>query len=93
MAANITQDNMSQKIMHNSVKTYIGLLQKNREGGSGGGRGERVGGGNGISKGQIKKKWKFQGCSRKTNAELPRVLVVDFGISKGCHTNLQNFQG
>ena len=48
----------------------------------------------GNSWGQLKKKkWKFQGCSRKTNAEFPWVLVFDFGISKGCHTNLQNFQG
>ena len=43
--------------------------------------------------GQLKKKLKFQGCSRKTNAKFPWVLVFDFGISRGCHTNLQNFQG
>ena len=46
----------------------------------------------GNSRGQLKKKWKFQGCSRKTNAEFPWVLVFDLGIAKWCHTNLQNFQ-
>ena len=35
------------------------------------------------SRGQLKKKWKFQGYSRKTNGEFPWVLVLDFGISKG----------
>ena len=47
----------------------------------------------GNSRCQLKKKWKFQGCSRKTNVEFPWVSVFDFGISKGCHTNSQNFQG
>ena len=47
----------------------------------------------GNFRGQLKKKCKFQGCSRKTNAKFPWVLVFDFGISRGCHTNLQNFQG
>ena len=44
------------------------------------------------SKGQIKKKWNFLGCSRKNNVEFPQVLVFDLGISKGCLTILQNFQ-
>ena len=49
----------------------------------------------GNSRGQFKKKWKFQWYSRKTNVEFPWpwVLVFYFGIAKGCHTNLQNFQG
>ena len=40
-----------------------------------------------------KKKWNFQGCSRKTHVEFPWALVFDLGISKGCHTILQTFQG
>ena len=47
----------------------------------------------GNSRGQLKKKWKLQWYSRKANVEFPWVLVFYFGISKGCHTNLQNFQG
>ena len=44
--------------------------------------------------GLIKKEVEILGVfKKKTNAEFPWVLVFDFGISKGCHTNLQNFQG
>ena len=40
----------------------------------------------GNSKGELKKKWNFQGCWRKTHVEFPWVVVVDFGISsKGCY--------
>ena len=41
---------------------------------------------------QLKKKLNFQGCSKKSHVEIPWVLVFDLGISKGCHTILQNFQ-
>ena len=47
----------------------------------------------GNSRGTLKKKWDFQGCSRKSHLEFPWVLVFDLGISKGCHTILQNFRG
>ena len=47
----------------------------------------------GNSRVQLKKKWNFQGCSRKTHVKFPLVLIFDFGISKECHTILQNFQG
>ena len=47
----------------------------------------------GNSSGQLKKKWNFQGCSRKTHVKFPWVLIFDLGISKECHTILQNFQG
>ena len=39
----------------------------------------------------IKKKWNFQGCSRKAFVEFPWVVGSDLGISKWCHTILQNF--
>ena len=45
-----------------------------------------------ILRGQLKKKWNFQGCSRKTHVEFPWVLVFGLGISKGCHTILQNLE-
>ena len=38
------------------------------------------------SRGQLKK----NSCG-KTHVEFPQVLVFDVGISKGCHTILQNF--
>ena len=47
----------------------------------------------GKSRGQLKKKWNFQGRSRKTHLEFPWVLVFDLGIAKGRHTILQNFKG
>ena len=47
----------------------------------------------GNSRVQLKKKWKFQWYSRKTNVEFPSVLFFYFGVSKGCHANLWNFQG
>ena len=37
----------------------------------------------GNSRGQLNKKWNFQGCSQKTHVEFPRVLVFDVGIFKG----------
>ena len=40
----------------------------------------------GNSRGEPKKKWNFQGCSRKTHMEFSWVLAE-------CHTILQNFQG
>ena len=43
--------------------------------------------------GSIKKEVEFLGCSRKPYVEFPWVLVFDLGISKWCHTILQNFQG
>ena len=42
--------------------------------------------------GQLKKKWNFRGCSRKTQVEFPWVLVFDLGLSKGCH-NFAEFPG
>ena len=47
----------------------------------------------GNTRGQLKKKWNFQWCSRKSQVEFPWVLVFELGLSKGCHTILQNFQG
>ena len=47
----------------------------------------------GNSGGQLKKKWNFQGCSRKTRVEFLWILVFGVGISKVCHTVLQSFQG
>ena len=45
------------------------------------------------SRGQLKKKWNFQGHSRKTHAEeFPWVLVFNLGIFKECHIILLNFQ-
>ena len=41
---------------------------------------------------QLRKKWNFKGCSRKTYAEFPWILVFDLSIFSGCHTILQNFQ-
>ena len=43
--------------------------------------------------GQLKKKWDFQECSRKTHVHFLWILVFDFGSSKGCNTILLNFQG
>ena len=37
--------------------------------------------------------WNFQGRPRKNYVEFPGVLVFGLGISKGCNTNLHNFQG
>ena len=47
----------------------------------------------GNLRGQLKSKLNFQGCSRKAHVEFPWVLIFDFGVLKGCHTILQNFQG
>ena len=45
-------------------------------------------------RGQLRKKWNFQGCSRKIYMQFPWVLVFDLGIStKRCHTILKNPQG
>ena len=70
----------------------IGLFQKKSKQESwghwiSGGTGERA---CGNSKGQLRKKWNFQECLRKNYLEFPCVLVLDLGISKGCHTILQN---
>ena len=42
----------------------------------------------GNSRGQLKKKWDFQGYSRKTHVEFSWVLDSDIGVSKGRHTIL-----
>ena len=74
--------------------TEIGLLQKKTHCW---GSGQRFSRGIkkicGNSRGKLKKKWKFQGNSRKSHVEFPLLLVFDLGISKACHTILQNFQG
>ena len=44
-------------------------------------------------RGQFKSKLNFQGCLRKTHVEFKWVLIFDSGVSNGCHTILQNFQG
>ena len=47
----------------------------------------------GNSRVQLKKKQNFQGLQKKLMWNFHGwVLVFDFGISKGCHTILQNFQ-
>ena len=43
----------------------------------------------GNSRGQLKKKRNFEGCSSKNSYG----LVFDLGTSKGCHTILLNFHG
>ena len=43
--------------------------------------------------GQLKKKWNFQGQSRKNHVEYPWVFVFGFEIPKGCNTILWNFYG
>ena len=45
-----------------------------------------------IPGGQLKKRWNFQGWSRKNHVECSRVLVFGVGISKGCNTILWNTQ-
>ena len=73
----------------------IGLLQK---------KSEQLGLRTWTFQGHWKKcMWNFQGSTKKeveflrvmgkNNVKLPWVLVFDFGISKGSHINLQNFQG
>ena len=48
----------------------------------------------GYSWGQLKKKWNFHGCSRKTHVEFPWVLVFDLRIStKGVSHNFSEFIG
>ena len=47
----------------------------------------------GNSRGQLKKKWNFQGWSRKNHMEFPWVLVFCLENSNGCNTILWNFQG
>ena len=47
----------------------------------------------GYCRGQLKKKWNFQGCSRKTHVEFPWDLVFDLETCKGCHKILQKFWG
>ena len=44
-------------------------------------------------RGQLKNKWYFQGFSRKTHVKFPWVLAFDLGVSRRCHTILQNLQG
>ena len=34
----------------------------------------------GSSKGQLKKKWNFQGCQRKTNVEFPKCVTQFYRI-------------
>ena len=45
----------------------------------------------GSSRGQSKKKWNFQWCSKRNHVKFPWVLIFNIGISKECHTILQNF--
>ena len=47
----------------------------------------------GISRGQLKMTWNFQGWPRKNNVEFPGVFVFGLGISKGSNTILWNIQG
>ena len=48
----------------------------------------------GNFKGHLRKKWNFQGCSRKSYMQFTWVLVFDLGIStKRCHTISKNPQG
>ena len=73
-----THHGITYLVNHGMVKN--GLFQKKSKQGAGAG-----GGRHGISRsleektcgdsrGQLKKNWKFQGCSRKTNADFPWVL-------------------
>ena len=43
--------------------------------------------------GLIKKEVEFPGVTKKNHVEFPGVLVFSLGISKGCNTILENFQG
>ena len=47
----------------------------------------------GISRGQLKTKWTFQGWPKQNNVEFRGVFVFGLGFSKGFSTSLWNIQG
>ena len=75
------------------LELNIGLFQKNPNRGLGSWNFQEYWRTCGNFRSQLKKKRNFQGWSRKNHVEFPWVLIFDLGISKGCHTVLQNYQG
>ena len=69
---------------------YIGLFQKKKTGRLRTWNFQGYWRACGNSRGQLKKKWNFQWCSRRKHVEFPWVFIVfDLWIYKGCHS--QNF--